>query len=358
MGALERAVVDNANVPVLKNVLIKADTRVTLQATNLEIGVTFQTNAKINEPGSVAVPFAPLYSIIQNSTSERIVLEMASNVLTVKTDNYEAKIQGMQAEEFPIIPKLDSESTGSLEVSTEVFREAMANILTAAATNDIKPELNSILLDFQGGELIFAATDGFRLAEKKLPSNAFAATSKEAIKALLPLKTIQEVVRAFPADAQLTITLDANQALFSSKDISLISRLIDGAYPDYSPIVPKETSVELVVDREQLANAVKLVSNFSGKASDVRLRVSEDDKQLEVFAASQLVGENAYQVPLKKKKGSGVKEIVFNWRYLLDGLRCLSGATVSLGFTGENKPVILRPTEDESVFYIAMPIQM
>ncbi len=356
LSALERAVVDNANLPILKNVVLKADTRLTLQATNLEIGIVYQTNAKINEPGGLTVPFAPLHSIIQNSTSERISLETTGNTLNVKTDNYEAKIQGLAIEEFPIIPKLDDEAR-SIEINAEVFKNAMIQISGAAATNDLKPELNSVLVDFHSGALKCAATDGFRLAEKNFAHNTFGAASPDPIKALIPLKTIQEVIRIFPADEQLAISFDDHQVLFAAKDHTLISRLIDGSYPDYAAIIPKQVSTELTFDRDQLGAAIKLVSNFSGRASDVKLRLAADGKQLEIFASSQLVGENAYQVPIKKQKGEGVKEIVFNWRYLLDGIRALPGSSITLGLTGEGKPVILRPTDDDSVFYIAMPIQ-
>jgi DNA polymerase-3 subunit beta len=354
--SVERAIVDNVNLPILKNILISADTRVTIQATNLEMGVVYQTNAKINEPGNLAVPFGPLFNIIQNSTSERIVFETEANTLTVKTDNYEAKIQGLAAEEFPIIPKVNDDSHG-IEMSGEVFKTAMAHILGAAATNDLKPELNSVLLDFQSGALKCVATDGFRLAEKTFAQNAFGSTANDPIKALIPLKTVQEVVRVFPDDEQLNIAFDEHQVVFKTKNINLISRLIDGNYPDYSAIIPKQITNELTFDRNELANAIKLVSNFSGKTSDVRLRVSKNDTALEVFASSQLVGENAYQVAIKKKKGEKIGEIIFNWRYLLDGIRSLPSSGVVLGINSETKPVMIKPADDDSVFYIVMPIQ-
>ena len=354
LAALERAIVENNNLPILKSFLLKADTRVTLAATNLEIGVTYQTNAKITEAGSIVVPFAPLYSIIQNSTSERISMEVAGNTLTVKTDNYEAKMQGLPAEEFPIIPSLEDESR-SLEMSTEIFKSAMVEVSGAAATNDLKPELNSVLIDFSGGALKAAATDGFRLAEKNFPHNTFGAASTEPIKALVPLKTVHEVSRVFPEGEQLTVAFDDHQVLFKTKDVSLISRLIDGNYPDYGAIIPRQSPVELVVDREQLANAIKLVSNFSGKTSDVKLRLTADN--LEVFASNQMVGENAYQVSIKKKKGDAIKEMVFNWRYILDGIRAMPGGSIMLCLSAENKPAMLRSPDDDSVFYIVMPIQ-
>jgi DNA polymerase-3 subunit beta len=240
-------------------------------------------------------------------------------------------------------------------MSGDVFKVAMLQISGAAATNDLKPELNSVLIELAGGTLKAAATDGFRLAEKTFPHNTFATSGGAGVRALIPLTTIQEVVRIFPEGEQMTISFDNHQVLFSTKDLTLVSRLIDGNYPEYSAIIPKQPPVELTVDRDQLSSAIKLVSNFSGKASDVKLRAAS--AHLEVFASSQLVGENAYQVPIKKKKGDSVKEIVFNWRYLLEGIRAMPGAGVMLCLTAENKPAIIRSADDDSVFYIVMPIQ-
>ncbi len=353
-ASLERSVVENNNLPILKNILLKADVRLTLQATNLELGATYQTSAKITEPGSISIPFGPLSNIIQNASSERISLESVGNVLTVKTDNYEAKIQGIAPEEFPIIPRLETE-IASIQVGAEALKSGLTNIIGAAATNDLKPELNSILFDIQAGSFKIAATDGFRLAEKTFSPNTFAASIGEPLKALVPLKTIQEILRIFPGDEQLTVSFDQNQVQCSAKDITLISRLIDGTYPDYTAIIPKQSQLEVESGREELAGAVKLVSNFSGKASDVTLTLSGE--VVSVSASSQLVGENSYQVKAKVKKGNGPAEIVFNWRYLLDGLRSLPGSEVRIGIHQEGKPIILRPGDDESVFYIVMPIQ-
>lgn len=353
---MERVVTDNPTLPILKHVVLKVDTRLTVQATNLEIGVTAVTSAKITEQGSISVPFAPLYSIISGSTSDRITLETKENTLAVATDNYQAKIQGVAAEEFPIIPKLQDESN-AIEVSSDAFKSALLQIINAAATNDFKPELNSVLIYLSSGALKLVATDGFRLAEKTFSSNAFGTTIHEEIKALVPLKTVQEVLRIFPTGEQLTIAFDSSQAFFKAKDVSLISRLIDGNYPEYQAIIPKSLTTELSVERDQLASAIKLVSNFSGKTSDIIAKVNDEAKSLEIFASNQLVGENAYQVPIKKKKLEGISKVAFNWRYLLDAVKAMPDPTITLGFTGETRPVVVKGGSDDSIFYIVMPIQ-
>lgn len=355
LASVERAVIDNPTLPVLKHIVLRVDSRLTVQATNLEIGVTSITNAKIVEQGSICVPLAPLASIINGSVNERITLETKENTLVVATENYQAKIQGMSVEEFPIIPKI-AETAATLEIPAAIFKGALAQVISAAALNDFKPELHSILLSFSGGSLKAVATDGFRLAEKTFSHNTYAVHSEGDLKALIPLKTAQEVMRTFPEGDQMQISVDGSQILFQSKDISVISRLIDGNYPDYEAIVPKKVTTELSVDRDEFLSAIKLVSSFSGKSSDVTMRVSSENNNLELFASSQLLGENAYQVALKKKKVEGVSKILFNWRFLADAVRSMPDANVTLGITAENKPVLIRCL-DESIFYIVMPVQ-
>ena len=355
LTSAERAVIDNPNLPVLRHIVLRVDSRLTVQATNLEIGVTSVTSAKIVEQGEICVPLAPLMSIIASSVNERITLETKENTLIVATENYQAKIQGMAAEEFPIIPKI-AEGSATLEIPAAIFKNSLSQVISAAAANDFKPELHSVLLSLFGGSLKLVATDGFRLAEKTFPQNTYAAHSEGDIKALIPLKTAQEVMRTFPDTDQLEISVDGSQVLFKSKDISVISRLIDGNYPDYEVILPKKTTTELYVDKEEFLSAIKLVSSFSGKNSDVTLRVSSEKDSIELFAANQLLGENAYQVALKKKKLEGISKVVFNWRFLSDAVKSMTDGGVMLGLTAENKPVIIR-CADTSLFYIVMPVQ-
>lgn len=352
---IERSITENQNLPIIKNVLIKADTKVSLLGTNLEVGVTYTASAKILEPGTICVPFAPLHTIIQNSTSERINLESSGNLLVVKTDNYEAKLQGVPAEEFPIIPTIEN-SANNFETAGEVLAGVLSQVGVAAATNDIKPELNSVLFDVQVDSLVCAATDGFRLAEKRFPQNTISLKIEEPLKALVPLKTALEIARIFSASDRVQVFFDEHQVMVKDEHTTLISRLIDGSYPEYHAIIPKEVPQEIVVSKEEFSSAVKLVSNFSGKSSDIKLKFSSQES-IDLFAANQAVGENVYKVETKKQKGSAVKEVVFNWRYFFDGVRAAEGEAISIGFTGEMKPVTVKSASDPSFLYIVMPVQ-
>lgn len=355
LSAVERAVAENANLPILKNVVIHVDSKIRISATNLEIGVNHYAVGKIQEVGGISVPLSPLYNIIQNSDSERIQLATDKNTLIVKTDNYEAKIQGMSEEEFPLIPKID-DASHHIKISPEILKEALNQIVSAAQVSELKPELSGILFDFQTTILKLVATDSYRLAEKTLLNNAFENTFTKGFRAIVPLRTIQEVTRIFSAGGDIKIFIDPHQILFSSDTTELISRLIDGTYPDYQAIIPKEVENELSLEREHLVTGIKLVSGFSGRTSDIKLRAKKDAKVLEAYSNNQYVGENNYLIPVKRK-GAGFDEVSFNWRYLLDGVRSMPTKNISLGVNLGQKPAIIRPDGDNSLFYIVMPLE-
>jgi len=355
LSSVERGVTENNNLPILKNVLLKADKSFVVSATNLEIGVTYNAAAKINEVGSITVPFGPLYSIIQNSDSERINLIAEGNTLIVKTDNYEARMQGVSAEEFPIIPSIENKNE-FLAIDADTFKDAITQVMGSAQVSELKPELSGILFDFQVSILKLVATDSYRLAEKTLLNNDFKTTIAKGVKTIIPLRTIAEVMRIFPLDKEINIYIDAHQILFTNGTISLISRLIDGNYPDYAAIIPQRIETELVMEKENLVSALKLVAGFAGKASDVKLRAKSEAKVLEVYSSNQYVGENNYLIPVKRT-GEGFGEIAFNGRYLSDGVRALQGTSISFGVSSPNKPAILKTAGDTSFFYIVMPLE-
>jgi len=355
LSSVERGVIENNNLPILKNVLLKADKSFIVSATNLEIGVTYNAAAKINAPGSITVPFGPLYSIIQNSDSERINLIAEGNTLIIKTDNYEAKMQGVSAEEFPIIPTIEDKEH-FIAIEAEVFKDAINQVIGAAQVSELKPELSGILFDFQVSILKLVATDSYRLAEKTLLNNELKTTLQKGAKVIIPLRTISEVLRVFTPDKPIHIHIDAHQVLFTNTVVSIISRLIDGQYPDYTAIVPQKIETELVMERENLLSALKLVGGFAGKAADVKLRAKEEAKVLEIYSSNQYVGENNYLVPTKRT-GKGFEEMSFNSRYLMDGVRVMAGESLSFGVNGPNKPAVLKASSDTSFFYIVMPLE-
>ncbi len=356
LGIAEKAVADSANLPVLKNVLLRTvGNKIQLTTTNLELAITKLISGKILEEGSLSVPFNTFYSIVNNTTHDRMCLEKNESNFIIKTDNYEAKIQGSASDDFPIIPKI-KDMERYIEISPVVFQDALQQVISAAQISDIRPEISGVLFDFQITLLKLVATDSFRLAEKVIPISQFKHTIQEGFRAIVPLKTAQELLRVISRDTPLFIYTDANQILFKSDDVEVTSRLIDGTYPDYEQIIPKEFETELIIDRAHLISAVKLVSNFSGKTNDVRLAADLEQKTVSVYSVNQFLGENKYLIPAKIT-GAAFKDIPFNWRYLLDGLKAISEETVTFKINGSNKPALLRSAENVSYSYVVMPIR-
>lgn len=356
LSIIERAVSEQTNLPILKNILIKTvNNSINLSATNLELGVNKFISGKVIENGGLTIPFQIFYSIISNIDSDRINLESDKNTLTIKTDNYQAKIQGINEEEFPIIPKIQNEEN-QIKINSTIFKNSISEIISAAQISEIRPEISGVLLDFQLTLLKLVATDSFRLGEKTIYDSQFTTKIKKGFKIIIPLKTIQEVVRIFPNDTELDIYIDPNQILFKNREQELISRLIDGQYPDYDQIIPKKIETELLINTKKFLNAVRLVSSLSGKVNDIKIKTKDNTKILEVYSTNQYLGENSYLIPAKTK-GEEVKELTFNWRYLLDGLKSIKSENLFLGISGDAKPVIIKPPEETSYFYILMPIK-
>lgn len=356
LAAVEKAVSENSSLPILKNVLLKTyNNRIKIAATNLNLAITKMTSGKIIEEGGLTIPFSTFYSLVNNSDSERITLETEGNNLVFKTDNYSAKIQGVNQEEFPIIPKIENEDS-FIEIDNTFLKDSIYKVLNAAQISEIRPEISGILMDFQITQMKLVATDAFRLAQKVINNNQFKTNFNQGFKVTIPLKTISEVIKIFPENQPIKIYIDSNQILFRNEDIELISRVIDGEYPDYEQIIPKSIDNEITINKDQLVNAVKLASNFSGKTNDVKIKINENKKVLEVYSASQYLGENNYMIPVKLK-GVGFDEIAFNWRYFLDGLKTIDNENLVFGVNDTNKPSVIKPVEDASYFYILMPIK-
>ncbi len=356
LAAVEKAVSENTTLPVLKNVLIKTfNNRIKTVTTNLELGISYLTSGKIIEEGEISVPFGILYGIINNLNSDKIDLETKKNNLLIKTDNYEAAIQGIDPEEFPIIPKLEN-TDYYLEINGDILKNSLLKVLSSVQISEIRPEISGVLFDFQITFLKLAGTDSFRLSEKTINTNQFKTNFNRGFKIILPLKTVQELIRILPQDKNVMIFVDPNQVMFKNEDLEIVSRLIDGEYPDYDSIIPKELETESQFDKDYLVNALKLVSNFSGKVNDIRIKMTEGKKALEVYSANQYLGENNYLIPAKIK-GKDFKEISFNWRYLLDGLRVMDSPEIIFCINNESRPAVLKPVNDNSYFYILMPIK-
>jgi DNA polymerase-3 subunit beta len=354
LSAVSRASDNHQNLPILKNVLIASgDNQIKLSATNLEIAISYKVAGKVIEPGSITVPVETILSLVNNLQSERLSLETKGSVLEIKTDNYQAKIQGMPAEEFPLIPQVQNVEE-SISLDSGVLRDALSQVSVATQFSELRPELNSVAMMFNLENFVFAATDSFRLAEKTLQSHEFKTTLSRDTFSLIPLKTIQELLKILKDGEECVIRLDQNQILFKTEQFEFISRLLQGSFPDYKKVIPEKYGAEAILKKEELINALRLTGVLSAKISEVKIRFLEGKKALEIFSVEESVGENNYVLPAKIH--GKAEELSFNWRYLLDGLKAIPREEISFGVNDDNRPSILKSANDQSYFYILMPI--
>lgn len=357
---IEGACLDNSNLLILKNFLIESfENKIKLSATNLELAITNFISGKIIENGSLSIPFNIFNSIINNLLDEKINLEINNNKLIIKTDNYQAEIQGVKKEDFPIIPKIENIKF-NIEIQNIILKDALISIINSIINSENKPELNGVLFDYQTTLIKLTTTDTFRLSEKTIINTQFKSNIEKNFKIIIPLKTINEVIKALQnnEDEKTIIYLDTNQIMFKIGNIEIISRLINGEFPEYQQIIPKEFDIELFLNKEQLINAVKLSSVFTDKFNEIKFILKEGEKNLEISSFSQALGENKYLIPVKIKNTKQEQfETVFNWRFVLDGIKNIKSEDIYLGLNNSSRPAIIKSPEDNSWFYILMPIK-
>jgi DNA polymerase-3 subunit beta len=351
---IERASGDNLNLPVLKYALVDSDgEKIKITATNLEIAISYFVSGKIIEKGRVGIPISIFNNLLNNIQTERLNIEKRGGKIEVITDNYKASLQTIPVDDFPIIPTLKN-NTKFIEISGLDLKESIQKVIIATQFSELRPELNSILFDYAIDAIKLVATDSFRLAERVIQRTQFKSNIEDGFKVLIPLKTAQELIRILKDDEVVSIYNDENQILFKTENFELISRLIDGNFPDYTAIIPKNFSSEAVVDREEFMKAIKLTGVFSGATNEVKIKILEKGRVMEIYSGSSDVGENNYALPIKSN--NEVEEVGFNWRYIVDVIKVLETPEMFVGFGEDNKPTMIKSPNEASYFYILMPI--
>ncbi len=340
-------------MPILKNILIEAldDNNIKLKATNLELAITSILNGKIIEKGKTTIPLSILLEIINNLQLERLNINSIDSKIEITTDNYNAILNTQSSEDFPIIPSIKNKNN-YIKIKGVILKESLSQVIISAQINEIRPELNSILLICNNLNLKLVTTDNFRLSEKTITNTHFESNFKNDLKILIPLKTAIELNKIINDDDIVEIFVDENQILFKTENLELISRLVSGSFPDYEAIIPINFKTEIVVNKEEFINGIKLVSVLSGKNFNINLKINH--KNIELFSFNQLIGEN--KTIIQGKISGEEKEIAFNWKYLLDGVKNIKTEDIFIGISEDNKPALIKSTKDEYFIYILMPI--
>lgn len=341
----------NNNLPILNNVLLKADRNgLTLITTDLEIGIKSFVRGKVDEEGDFTIDAKLFNTFVNLLPKENIDLNLKEGSLEIKTKNQETNIKGLEAEDFPLIPDIDKEN--QVELATSEFKKALHQIVPAASLDASRLEINAVNFNFKQNELILAATDSYRLAEKKLKIQ----TNNE-YNLIIPLKTIQELIRILNENtgSSLKVYFNESQIMFVFDGVELVSRVIDGKYPDYKQIIPQKFDTEAKCAVRDLVPAIKSVALFCKQGiNDIKLVFNSKKQELTITTASSSTGTSMAKV-LAATSGSDL-EVIFNYRYLLDGLNNIDGENVVFKIN-PNSPGLLQPEKQTDYLYLVMPIR-
>jgi DNA polymerase-3 subunit beta len=364
LSAVSHAVSGRSTLPILANILLATDHgRLKLSATNLEIGINCWVEAQIEEEGTTTVP-AKLITEFVNSlppASVEMTLAEETNTLNIKGQRSSANIKGMDASEFPQIP---SNEGGEPPVLLEAaqLKEMIDEVAFAAAEDDSRPVLTGVLVQVSDEKLTFAAADAFRLAVRvaDLPGDGHPRGD-----ILIPARTLTELARILPAEGQveMIVTPNRSQVLFHTPTLDLVSRLIEGSFPNFRQIIPKESTTRAVVETKEFAAAVKSASLFARDSSNIaRVKINpagEDGQgtgELTIEATAEDLGDNVSTV--NAAVDGPELQIIFNVKYLADVLNTISTQEVALEASSATKPGVLRPVGPNDCTYVIMPMHV
>ncbi len=348
-----RVVGNRVALPVLGNVLLQTEEgRLKVSATDLEIGLTTWIGAKVDEEGAITVPAKAFAEFIASVSDPTFSLKVEEGVLAVQSDHAKARFLGIDAEEFPIIPTVASKPT--LSVITPAFLQAMKQAVIATAVDESRPVLAGVLLRWEGKEMKCVATDSYRLAEKKIKLESAVPEKADII---VPQRSVNELIRVLSgseADA-VSVSVHENQILFSFNDVEFVSRLIDGKYPDYEKIIPKEIITSITVDSETLRGVLRSVSIFARESANMVKFKFQAPKTVAIMATSSTLGNSSFDLDTPVE-GSDL-EVSFNVKFLQDALTAITDTTVKFSLAGQFQAASIVGEETTDYRYIIMPLK-
>ncbi len=347
---VEKITGKNLTLPVLNSILFIASGKsLKLRATNLSLGVEIEIPAKIEKEGVVAVPGSTLAGIFSNVfQNENIHSESIDGNLLVKTKKSRIKLKGQTHDDFPTIPMVEGKK---FEIEAKKLTEGIKAVYYSSSVSDIKPEISSVYIYSKEDNLVFVSTDSFRLAEKRIKFKE----TEEVPGILIPFKNIPEILRIFgEINDVVMVCFNKNQISFSSENTYLTSRIIDGVFPDYHQIIPKEFKVEAVVLKQDLLNALKLSNIFSDNFNQINLLIKPKDKIFELSSQNNDIGENKTYLDAAIRGEEML--LSFNYKYFLDCFQSINTDSISIRLNQSSRPMVISGSSDNSFTYLIMPM--
>ncbi len=346
----ERIAGKKESLPVLSCILFEAGKDLSVRATNLEAGVDVHITADITEKGSVAVPAGVLSQTLRSISGDKISLKTEDSNLIIEAHGTRTLIKAIPHDEFPVLAAESSKK--SLSIVRERFIKAIQSVSYATSPSMIRPELGSVFVSIEEGTIICAATDSFRLAEKKIPS----AAGKDNVELLIPLKHASELIHILEKLQidKIELTADDSQMVVSADNVRYVSRVVDGNFPNYKEIIPKSFTTEATLLKNDFLEMLRKARVFSGNDQYVGLHLYPRRKIFSATAQNADVGEMSDSIDAALS-GEDV-DINFHIGYLADCLGTIESDSITLNFSGVGRPLVIRGVSDSSFTYLVMPL--
>lgn len=352
LSAVGRVASTKTQLPILSNILLRTDgNRLLIAATNLEVATTQYIGAKIAKPGAITVPARLISEFVSSLPKDSIELKVVNNNIHLKSGNYTSIINGVIADDFPELPTINEKSSINYSINIEDFKQAVTQTVITASSDSTRPVLTGVYWHSHDGQLFLAATDGYRLSERRLVE-----TSSE-VSAIIPVQTLQEVLRTIVEDSDtVDILFDETQVRFRINEAEIISRLVDGNFPDYRQLIPKKSDITAILDKQEFVRVTKISGLFARESGgSVTVTVDSDQKTVSLHSIASELGENTSELTAKV---SGSGQTTLNSRYLAEALSVLDDEELEFSFSGKLSPCILKSTKkDTNYYHVIMPLK-
>jgi DNA polymerase-3 subunit beta len=349
LSSVARVANTRGTLPILSNVLLKTvGTRLSIAATNLDIAITHYIGSKVSEEGAITVPARLMQDFVSSLPGGIIDLSLDDNKLHISTDKYESTINGVSAEDYPVMPSIAKGT--NWKINGKLLKNGLQQVIVAASGDEARPVLTGVYLHSHNGQLYMVATDSYRLAEKRLQP------VKDEVSLLIPATALQDLLRLVnDFEDEVAVTFDDQQVLFQVGDVELVTRLIEGNYPDYRKLIPKEFATAATLKRADLMNITKVSSLFAREsAGSVTINLDQKAGLVSIRSVASQLGENTASATAEVTSDG---TITLNSRYIMDALHALGGEQVRIGFNGKLEPCMLADPAADDYLHIIMPLK-
>ena len=341
-----------AGLPILSNVLLRAEkNQLTLTATNMEMATVEYVNAKATKDGTITVPAKLLAEFVSNLPKEKVLLKVKDEKLTVSAGKYKSTINGILADDFPELPEINEKEAAIFKVEIDKFKEAINQVIIATSNDTTRPALTGVYFNTYEGALYIAATDGYRLADKK-----FVDKIDNEIQVIVPTAALQEVIRSISDNIEeIEVLITDTQIRFRMGEIEITSKLIDASFPDYRQLIPKDIDNVIKLDKAELIRMTKVAALFArDNGGSIVCEAEKDKGTFSISAVASELGENNAVMEAEVAKDG---KVVLNSRYLLDALNATIEGKISFGLAGKLSPVVIKNAKSDDYTHIIMPLK-